>query len=223
MTSDRLPALALLVSGVLCAFLGVRLLIADVSAWQAARFINDWTERREVASDQAWVVAESAAQRAIAFAPVAFAIHYDRLGRIYEWRHLHLPFGNEAAVESRLAARDAYKQTLQLRPLWPYTWARHAYIKLRLWQIDEEFDLALRKATELGPWRAGVNKTVAEIGFISWQALDADQRMLILEAAKRVIQQNPKTGMGVIALAKKLHRLADLCAVFENDVPKECL
>lgn len=216
----HLPTLILLAAGLLCCFLGARLLVADLSAWQASRFIDDWSERGAVASERAWEVAESAASRAIQLTPAAMAIHYDRLGRIHEWRQIDLPFGNDAAVESRLAARDAYRKALDLRPLWPYTWARLAYIKLRLLQIDDEFDEALRQAAALGPWRSGVNRTLSEIGLIAWLELDTSQRDLVLEAVERTLVQNRRAGEHVMALAKRFHRLEDVCAALDRDVAK---
>lgn len=217
-STHRLPIFILLVTGLACGFLGARLLVADLSAWQASQFVDDWSERRAVASERAWEVAESAASRAIQITPVAMAIHYDRLGRIHEWRHIDLPFGNAAAVESRLAALEAYRKTLQLRPLWPYTWARLAYIKLRLLQIDAEFDEALRQAVALGPWRSNINKVVAEIGLIAWLELDASQRELILEAVERTLVQNRRAGAEIMALAEKLHRLEDVCVALDPEV-----
>jgi len=212
----------LLAAGLLCCFLGIRLLVADTAAWQASRFVEDWSEKGAVSSEQAWLVAEAAARRAVAAAPVPMAVHYDRMGRIQEWRHIHLPFGNEAAEDSRLAAREAYRQALELRPLWPYTWTRLAYIKLRLLQLDDEFEAALRHAAELGPWRPAVNKTVAEIGLIVWLELDSAQRDLVLEAAKRTVMHNRKARTQLLTLAKKLHRLDDVCGAMDSDL-KECL
>ncbi len=225
MTFVRLPNFVLFAAGLLCCSVGMRFLVADIAAWQASQFIDDWTERQAVASEQAWSVAEAAAKRAIAVAPVAMAVHYERLGRIHEWRHIHLPFGNEAAVDSRLAARDAYRQALELRPLWPYTWARLAYTKLRLLQIDDEFEHALRQAVELGPWRIAVNKAVVEIGLIAWLELDSAQRILVLDAAERTLKQNRRVGREVLALAKTLHRLDDICGALDIELAeawKEC-
>ena len=218
MTARRLPVLVLLAAGLVCSFLGVRLLVADIFAWQASRFVADWSQRGEVASDRAWLVAETAARRAIGVTPVATAIHYERLGRIYEWRDLNLPLGNPDAEQSRVAARDAYRRTLELRPLWPYTWARLAYVKLRLLQIDDEFDEALRQAVALGPWRVNVNKTVAEIGLIAWLELDGSQRTLVLEATERTLVLNRRAGQQVMALAARFHRVDDVCAALDREV-----
>lgn len=208
--NKALPIL-LLAIGLLCCYFGGRLLVADISAWQASRFVDDWMVRQGVGSERAWLVAESAANRAIAVTPAAMAIHHERLGRIHEWRHLDLPYGNEAALASRLAARDAYRRAIELRPLWPYTWLRLAYIKLRLVEFDEEFDRAMREAVALGPWRITVNKTIAEIGLIAWQELDSVQRELVLEAANRTLLQNARAGAQLLAFAEQFHRLDDVC------------
>lgn len=204
---------AVVLVGLFCLYAGTRMLVADIAAYQASVFVSDWHRRGAVPSDRAWQIAEGAANRAVAVAPVGMAENYDRLGRVHEWHHQASYFGDPAADDSRRAALDAYRRAVELRPLWPYDWVRLAFVKLSLLEVDVEFDHALRQAAELGPWRLRSNTGIAEIGFTAWHELDSGQRTLVLEAARRVVAQNQREGNKLLELANRLQRADDICAV----------
>lgn len=73
------------------------------------------------------------------------------------------------------------------RPDWPYTWVQLAYVKLRLGEFDAEFDTALARGFELGPWRLDANRWLAEIGLRAWSSLNDDQREQALESVRRTV------------------------------------
>lgn len=215
---QRLPLLALLTTGLLCCLLGAALLLADLSSWQASRFLEDWGKRQGIPSQRAWEVAEAAATRAITSSPAPMASYYEQLGRIHEWRHINRLYGDEEAAQSRQDALEAYRKAIELRPMWPYTWVRLAHVKLRLLSFDDEFDEALRQAVTLGPWRYSVSERIAEIGLIAWAELDASQRELVLDAAERALIQNRRAGARVMEIAKRFHRMNEICAALDREV-----
>src|SRR5690606_16680467 len=147
--------------------------------------ILDWADKRQTPSERAWRVAHDAAQRAIDFYPAHHGDYYDRLGRVHEWQQLDLPVGAVAAEPSRTAALQAYRQSLEHRPTQPYTWAQLAFIKMRLWQLDDEFRQAITNAHQFAPWQRRANAAVAEAGLIAWPMLRPAERERVAEAAGR--------------------------------------
>jgi len=216
--TGRCAAGGLLVLGTLCVLLGGRMLLADLSAFQASAFLGDWSERRERPSEEAWRVAHAAAIRAVRFSPVPAASHFDRLGVVYQWRDNNALFGDVGARESREAALRAYREAAVLRPLWPHGQVRIAGIKLALLEFDGDFDAALRRAVALGPWRTSVNEPVARIGLTAWHDLTLEQRELVLESARRASAE-PAAARRLVEQASRLRLQDEVCSALDTGSP----
>jgi len=206
---------ALLLVSLLVAWLALRLLLAALFDAQAQAFLADWAARDLEPAAVAFTVAERAAQSAIALAPVADGARYDRLGRIYDWQYYQQPLGSAepAVVASRAKAVEAYETALAQRPLWPHTWTRLAYAKLRLGATDEAFVAALRRAYDLGPWRPHVNRRIAEIGLRGWTALDASARRMALENVRRTAMRGGADLRHLAQVAAATGKTRVVCAV----------
>ena len=202
---------ALLAFSIVLLYFGVRMLLSDISGFQADSFILDWRNRGTVGSQPAWDVAHAAALRSIHFSPVRDGANFHRAGTVNEWLYSKSPPGSPEAMKSRLDARKAYRQAVQARGSWPYSWLRLAQVKMELLQFDSEFDNAMRQSIHFGRWRPRVNFRIALIGLISWHELSDEQHVLILEAAVRSIQQDPQKGRELIALAEGMHLEDRLC------------
>lgn len=207
----RLGLCVLLLCTLSLAVVGLRLLIAGVAAHQAQRFIDDWERLGAVPSRQAWDIAEAAAQRSLTFYPGANGDGYERLGKIYEWQHYGLNFGDAVAEPSRLQARDAYRLAIAARPNRPDTWVLLAFVKLRLLEFDAEFDQALARGFESGPWRMGINRGLAKIGLIAWPQLDETQRRQILESVRRTVEFSQAQALGLFGVADRIGQTEMLC------------
>lgn len=209
--------------GLLCALvlatLGGRLFIAGIAAHQVQRFLDDWERLGEVPTGTAWDVAETAARRAVAFYPGANGDYLERLGKVYEWRHESLNFGDPRAQASRQRALDAYRQAVAVRPAWPDTWVQIAFVKLRLLEFDEEFDRALQQGFENGPWRMHINRGLATVGLIAWPQLDEAQRTQILTSAQRTVAFSDAQAVRLFGLSDHIDQTALLCA----ELPAELL
>ncbi len=223
---EKRPALSLrqLAFGVLLLaclpliFFSARMTLAAIYSFQADSFLADWAKTGAEPDPAAWEVARQAAQSAIDLNPVANGEYYDRLGRIHEWRqHRHL-FGDVKAAESRREAVIAYRASLAARPTWPYSWNNLAYAKLRLLELDEEFQTALHQAFKYGPWRLLVNRRIAEIGLIAWPSLDPLTRQLVLESARRTVLDGPGAARALEQEAKRTGMLEVLCATLPDDL-----
>lgn len=177
--------------------------LAGLASYQAQAFIDSWAKHAQEPSTRAWEVAEDAAQRAIALYPTASGEYADRLGLVYSWQQFHQPYGAPEAEISRRAALAAYQGSIAARPTWPDTWARLAHAKLYLLEFDNELNQAMSNAAELGPWRVGINRELAEIGFTAWPQLNHAQRQATLEAARRTVAYSGNE-------AKRVYQFAEL-------------
>lgn len=196
------------------------MLLADLSAYQVSRFLDDWAERNVAPSAAAWTVAQGAAERAIAFAPMADADHYDRLGQVYQWQHFGHFYGDTTARNSREEALQAYRRAAELRPLWPHAQVRIAQVKLLLLEFDDEFDHAVRQAMALGEGRASVSERVVRIGLTAWHELTVSQRELILDAARRAVAQRPRTAGPILDHAARLRLQSVVCEALGSEVTR---
>jgi hypothetical protein len=199
-----LLALALLVAG-------ARMVVAGIANYQAEAFLSAWTKAGNEPQARAWQVAHAAAQRAIDLYPAADGDRFDRLGRIHSWQQFRQPYAAPAASDSRRAALEAYRAAVAARPTWPYSWARLAHSKLYLQEFDSEFAHALSEAFRLGPWRIGVNRELAEIGFSAWPHLNHSQRQATLESARRSVAHSQAEAQHLLAIAQHTNTVQHLC------------
>lgn len=211
----------LLLASLIIAWLALRMLLAGLFSQQAQHFLDDWaTARAEEPSAAAFAVAEHAALTAVGLYPSASGADLDRLGRVYQWQYHRHPAtsADPEVIASRRAAVEAYRAAVAARPLWPYTWVRLAQAKLSLGEADAEFRDALRRASELGPWRPGVNRGISQIGFQAWRALDAQTRRLVLESAGRSAALGAAEAREVLRLADSVGQGAAVCAALPADL-----
>jgi polysaccharide biosynthesis protein VpsP len=199
---------------VLC-FLAVRMLIADLNAYQASLFVSHWSVDQEPVTEQAWDIAHRAALRAVDGYPAGNGDYSDRLGKVYEWRHPQAFPGAEQADATRRLALDAYRQAVQVRPHWPYTWNRIAWVKAQLLEFDDEFDHALHNAFDNGPWRWKSNLALAKTGLFAWHELTAEQKSLIAQALENLQTVHPKAYKDIMEYAEK-RRLTGELATFSS-------
>ncbi|WP_162934927.1 hypothetical protein [Pseudomonas cavernae] len=194
------------------------MIVAGIASYQAEAFLAAWEKAGNEPEARAWQIAHDAAQRAIGLYPVANGDYLDRLGRIHSWQQFRQPYAAPTAELSRRAALAAYRAAVVARPAWPYTWARLAHSKLYLQEFDGEFDQALAQAFQLGPWRIGVNRELAEVGFSAWPHLDESQRQATLESARRSVAYGPAEAQRLLKVAQHTGMLQMLCDSLNSEL-----
>lgn len=209
--TQRLPALLVLLLALGLLVAGGRMSVAGIANYQAGAFIAAWEKAGSEPSARAWQVAHNAAQRANSLYPVANGDYLDQLGRVYSWQQFRQPYATPAANSSRQAALAAYRAAVAVRATWPYSWERLAHAKLYLQQFDDEFDQAFNQAFQRGPWRIGVNRELAEIGFSAWAHLTPNQRLTTLESARRSVANGPAETQRLLRIAEITGRVGELC------------
>ena len=207
----RMPALLVLLLALGLLVAGGRMSVAGIANYQAEAFMSAWAKAGSEPSARAWQVAHNAAQRANSLYPVANGQYLDQLGRVYSWQQFRQPYAAPIAYASRQAALDAYRAAVATRPTEPYTWERLAHAKLHLQQFDNEFDQALQQAFQRGPWRIGVNRELAEIGFSAWAHLTPSQRLATLESARRSVANGPTETQRLLKIAELTGLVGELC------------
>ncbi|WP_417792228.1 hypothetical protein [Stutzerimonas xanthomarina] len=215
-TQKAVTALVLLASFGLV-FAGLRMAGAGFASYQAEAFLQDWAGKGAEPSAEAWQVAQGAAQRAVSLYPVANGEYFDRLGRVYSWQQFKLPYGSPDALSSRLAALDAYRASLEARPVWPNTWARLANTKLHLALFDDEFKQALERASALGPSRIEVQREVTMIVFAAWAQLSKQERASFLESARRSVTYGQREAQQIQLLAAQHGLTGVLCNSLDDE------
>lgn len=197
-------------------YLAITSLLAGVSHQQAKLFLEDWGRVGKEPSERAWLFARDAAENAVAKSPVDNGEYADTLGRVYEWHRVFAPFGDAEAEDARRQAVAAYRKSIVIRPLWPYTHIQLAYAKLRLLELDDEFHQALAEARRLGAGRMRVHALLAEIGMISWPQLSIDEQNATWQSLELVLRYQPNRAKSLQTLAQNAGLYPQLCAALDR-------
>jgi small nuclear ribonucleoprotein (snRNP)-like protein len=99
-----------------------------------------------------------------------------RLGRL---SHLLMSLEQYKRSDWGEISKAYYIRSLTVRPEWGLTWANLALVKADLLEFDAEMNLALTKATELGPWEPSVLIIVSEIATRRNQFLGSELRIIV--------------------------------------------
>lgn len=210
--------------GLLLLIGGTHLAVAGLFTSQVQRQVEGWEAAAQAPTSSDWLTAHEAARQAVRWYPVANADYLDRLGRVESWKAVGKPF--EDAYPLHLAALDDYRSSISVRPNWPYTWVGLAQSKVALQQFDQELDLALTRAFELGPWRQGVNRELAIIGLNTWSQLTPVQRLNTLRSATRAVTYSTVEAQNVLQVAHQNGLLHVVCrsldAQYVKTIPADC-
>ena len=98
----------------------------------------------------------------------------------------------KAHREALEGAADYYRNALAVRPLWPYSWVNLLSVKDKLGQVDMEFNSAMHRAVETGPWEPGVLSQVMSSGLHRWEYLGRTEKELIQKVIKTALKVQPR-------------------------------
>ena len=217
----RLLAGAVLLLALALAVCAARMVPAGIASYQALSFMAHWRKAGEEPSARAYEIARTAAQRSVTLYPVANGQYLQQLGLVEQWQAFRQPFAAPQAGASRQASLQALRQAVAARPTWPAAWVDLAWAKLYLQEFDSEFAQALQQAAGLGPWRIGINRGLSQIGFYSWPRLDAEQRELVLESARRTVSHSRREALALFDTAKATGLAEDLCSALPGKIAEE--
>jgi hypothetical protein len=114
---------------------------------------------------------------------------------------------------------NAYRTALRLRPTWPYAYIRLALIKAHFGEVDDELNIAMQKAYQLGAWESDVLRPTIELGLALWPQLQAKTQQTVANAVEHAITWqvsddiNNKERIFALSLVGAYQKTAQICAL----------
>ena len=190
--------------------------LADIYARPSIIILEKWRSDEITLNDDDWDELRKNLSIALEFDPDNPRFH-EYLALAIEGRYAYIAPKNEEAMPSRRAAYKHYKDSISIRPTWPYAWVNLALVKYRLGETDDEFYHALHKADELGPWEPGVQRVIADVGLHYWGSLSREERGFVLNIIDKSLHHAERNhSMDVLALTKRSGMLELMCLIHED-------
>jgi hypothetical protein len=173
--------------------------VRGLAAWefQAAQIITtDMIESGE--STQAQIdVANTRVLKALSYSP-KHPDYLDLAGRLQELQAEQPGVVGKAQREALEYAAGYFRSALSVRPLWPYSWVNLLSTKDKLGQVDMEFNNALHRAAETGPWEQGVQLQVMRSGLHRWDYLEKAGRERVQKVILSALKVQPREVFSMI-------------------------
>jgi len=211
----------LLILSIVLFTVSAQFMLSSIWANQVNSFLLDWQDKGEQPTERAWQIANKAANKSIALSPVDNAEYYEVLGQVWEWKLFEARKTEQAAIETREKAINAYRRSIELKPQWPYTLIKLAYVKLRLNQTDTEFNQALQNAFNRGSWRIDINKRIAEMSLMAWSSLSDNNKIIARTAIKRTVKYSPRDAKWLENRAQTNNQLAIFCLLLSTETKEK--
>lgn len=184
--------LALVMAGLFAiwSLLGV---IADIAAFRGKAWVEAWSHQAVQAQargqlfsplDEDWQEARALATLSVRLSPLN-ADYREGLARIHEARFMMAGLGAAEARKDREKAVALYRDSIALRPSWPYAHAALAYALWRAGGLQAEVEVALADAARLGPWEPQVMEAIIDVGLDAWYVLTPSARRVVSDAILR--------------------------------------
>lgn len=187
--------------------------LANLDYYEAKSIVNKWEIGDVTNKREEYQAAESAIQSALAY-------HFDKplyletYAQIIEWG-----FVFQIVDKNKLKqAKRFYQSALEIRPLWPVTYANLAMTKWRMEELDDDFKHYLYSAHELGSQTQEVHLLFTKLGIIWYQAnhpLYTEFKDIIFERIRLGIR-NPSTRPKVLAYIASSNSKKDICRWFKE-------
>ena len=163
--SRRRGLLVLPVVLVLCLaiYQAFTLLRSEVGRYQTELFLDHW--QQETTDSNSFVV--DASELDIVINGVENAIRQmPENPALYVLKARVLERGRLSGIDTENNSElEAWQKAIALRPAWPYSWSDYAQARSQYSLIDSEFEAALLRASELGPWEPRVLENSALFSF----------------------------------------------------------
>ena len=161
-------------------------MLADIAIGNVEKELDAWRTTGRAPSLKSWANTQEElayAKRLNSNDPNYFQLQ----GLLHEWRFFlaDAPYSNDEGFSFRQQAITAYRTAITLRPAWPEGWAHLARQKAIAGQVDEEFDLAIERATTLGHWEMLVHLLITETGLMAWPSLSPISRTAVIANLER--------------------------------------
>ena len=172
-----LPAIALLAVASNTAF---NLIRSEIWRYQTQEFLEFWQAKTKADSNyeisqRDFDVTVKGIDNALDNAPFASELW------VLKARVLELGFRHGLTQTQTVEPEDltTWKEAILARPAWPYSWSEYASARSQHSLIDKEFEAALVRADELGPWEQKVMENAMILGryYRGWLSEPVQQRL----------------------------------------------
>lgn len=181
--------------------------LANLQIIKAENIFAQWAVKGQVSTVEQWRKAYAAVERSLSLHP-GNPHNFTLQARLFEWRGL-----SESSDDSQSdfhRALELHQRAAELRPLWPYTWAEMAALKIRLNEIDEQLTVYIERAQATGPYTDKVHEVVVAYGLVLMAADPFSKIAGFKEQTLRGLQ-NPHSTKRVRELIEQNGRDALVC------------
>ena len=165
-------------------WLAGRIGIADIYRYQVRRDLAQWEASGSVVDLARWRRAWSYNQKSLSL-DGDNPMYLNQAARVWEWRMFVTGRQSEDPRPIIQRAIEFQRKALRAQPVWPSSWAHLAVLKARNMEFDAEFEAAVERSVELGPWQPGVHIILVDIGLMRWNLLADSTRGLVAKAFSR--------------------------------------
>lgn len=187
--------------------------MADITAYRAEYALSEWEQSGRLPTGEELAQALENSASSLWWQPDN-PEYLDLRAQLYIYQAL-LHWQQPAFLTATAESLRLYRESVQLRPRWPYTWARMALVKAYRLETDAEFSLALNNAVTYGPWEPGVHTTLTEAGLYAWDKLGLQHRRIVAENIHRGLRYERKM---IVATAKRYNKTEQVCAYLPLDM-----
>lgn len=167
--------------------------VADLAAFRARVWVETWSylARQAIVQGRSydpapddWKAARDNGEWAVRLAPFS-ADYREGLARVYASRYLSTADGAAIALPFQAKAVAEYRESIRLRPAWPYSYIALAQTLARMNRFDAEFDDSLRMAMHYGPWEPDIMLAMTDMALDGLPRLSPASRQLVLDTVRR--------------------------------------
>lgn len=169
---------------------------ADAIVYDAAKEMSTWIASRSTPAPQTMEWVHDDLQRAAARVPSDPSVH-ELLGIL---QALRPGYADETLVH--------LSKALELRPTSPYSWANLVAAHYRKGGGGPQFEAALRRAAETGPWEPEVQRAVVDYGLAVYGEVAPVTRTAIDRMIAAGMIRNP---LEIMRIAQRRGRLDTAC------------
>jgi len=216
--SKKLVVTSILITLIFCSVLSVRNGITQLGVAEYSVYFSDW-ENEIKREDKEIIWSEGLKFLLILrnISPKNSQIS-SLIGRHYEWKAMISGDDRNRRNHLLLMSLENYRLASQLNPVDAYNWANLIGVKLKVNQLDREFEQGIVNTSVLGAWEPQVQLKVTEIGLTSWNNISPKTRLNVLNSAKRAMQMTPDE---ILGLAKAHKKIRHLCLIAPNSFRKK--
>lgn len=144
------------------------------------------------------------------------ALYYQLRGQLHEWKSYISPLDKRFHLKN---ATSEYKKSLVYRPYWAPTWINLAWVKWRLNELDEDFELYLANALKTGAQQASVHYFIVDFAFAQYNLKSAKYLLVykLLPLHLKMGLQNPLSERNVLKAIKERNASELACRLLKSE------